>query len=120
VALDAATGVVKWKWVPSTAANGYGPASQQRGVSVGEGIAITTAAGNRLGGLTDNDGNFVVSAVPPGPVTVRALRIGYAPATQTVTVPASGAVEVTFVLDRAATQLSEVVTTATGPRSGSS
>ena len=26
VALDAATGVVKWKWVPSMAANGYGPA----------------------------------------------------------------------------------------------
>ena len=32
VALDAATGVVRWKWVPSVGANGYGPAAQQRGV----------------------------------------------------------------------------------------
>ena len=55
-------------------------------------VAVTTGSGNRLGGLTDNSGAFAVAAVPAGTVTVRALRIGYAPATQTVSVPASGAV----------------------------
>jgi TonB-linked SusC/RagA family outer membrane protein len=78
---------------------------------------VTTAAGNRLGALTDNNGAFVVNAVPAGTATVRALRIGYAPATQSVTVPASGAVEATFALDKAVTQLEEVVTTATGLQS---
>ena len=27
IALDGATGAVKWKWVPSAAANGFGPAT---------------------------------------------------------------------------------------------
>jgi TonB-dependent starch-binding outer membrane protein SusC len=77
-------------------------------------VAVTTSAGVRVGGLTDNSGGFAVPAVPAGAVTVRALRIGYAPASQSVTVPASGAVEVTFALDKALTQLEAVVTTATG------
>ena len=64
VALDAATGAVKWKWVPSTAANGYGPATQQRGVSVGEGKVFTTAAGSRMVAL-DKDTGAVVWAVVP-------------------------------------------------------
>src|SRR4051812_3401779 len=62
VALDAATGVVKWKWVPSASApapNNYGPASQQRGVSVGEGKVFTTAAGNRLVALDKDTGAVV-------------------------------------------------------------
>src|SRR5688572_62896 len=46
VALDGATGAVKWKWVPSNAANGFGPAPQQRGVAIGEGKVFTTAGGS--------------------------------------------------------------------------
>jgi glucose dehydrogenase/plastocyanin len=67
VALDAATGVVKWKWVPSATApapNNFGPATQQRGVSVGEGKVYTTAAGNRMVAL-DKDTGAVVWAVVP-------------------------------------------------------
>src|SRR6266480_2667662 len=36
IALDGATGAVKWKWQPSVAANGFGGNSQHRGVRVGE------------------------------------------------------------------------------------
>ena len=64
IALDAATGAVKWKWVPSTAANGYGPAAQQRGVSIGEGKVFTTAAGNRLVALNKDTGAIVWAVVP--------------------------------------------------------
>jgi glucose dehydrogenase/plastocyanin len=64
LALDAATGAVKWKWVPSTAVNGYNPATQQRGVSVGEGKVYTTAGGNRMVAL-DKDTGAVVWAVQP-------------------------------------------------------
>jgi outer membrane protein assembly factor BamB/plastocyanin len=64
LALDAATGAVKWKWVPSTAVNGYNPATQQRGVSVGEGKVYTTASGNRMVAL-DKDTGAVVWAVQP-------------------------------------------------------
>jgi glucose dehydrogenase/plastocyanin len=64
VALDAATGAVKWKWVPSTAANGFGPASQQRGVSVGEGKVFTTAAGSRVVALNKDTGAIVWAVVP--------------------------------------------------------
>ena len=64
VALDAATGAVKWKWVPSTAANGYGPATQQRGVSVGEGKVYTTAAGNRMVALNKDTGAVVWAVIP--------------------------------------------------------
>ncbi|HEX2541607.1 MAG TPA: PQQ-binding-like beta-propeller repeat protein [Caldimonas sp.] len=65
IALDGATGAVKWKWVPSMAANGYGPATQQRGVSVGEGKVFTTAAGNRMVALNKDTGQ-VVWTVQPG------------------------------------------------------
>ena len=64
LALDAATGAVKWKWVPSTAVNGYNPATQQRGVSVGEGKVYTTAGGNRMVAL-DKDTGAVVWVVQP-------------------------------------------------------
>jgi TonB-linked SusC/RagA family outer membrane protein len=79
-------------------------------------VAITVAA-NRLGALTDNNGVFVVRGVPAGTVTVRVARIGYAPTTQTVAVPAAGEVEANFVLKRAVAQLSEVIVTATGAQS---
>ena len=64
VALDAATGVVKWKWVPSMAANGYGPATQQRGVSLGEGKVYTTAAGSRIVALNKDTGAVVWAVMP--------------------------------------------------------
>src|SRR6266480_1363990 len=35
IALDGATGAVKWKWQPSVTANGFGPNTQHRGASDG-------------------------------------------------------------------------------------
>jgi glucose dehydrogenase/plastocyanin len=64
VALNAATGEVKWKWVPSNAVNGYNPAGQQRGVTVGEGKVYTTAAGNRVVALNKDTGDVVWAVIP--------------------------------------------------------
>jgi TonB-dependent SusC/RagA subfamily outer membrane receptor len=47
-------------------------------------------------------------------VTLRVRRIGFTSITQQVTVPAGGEVVADIVMTRAATQLSEVITTATG------
>jgi glucose dehydrogenase len=63
-ALDGATGELKWKWVPSEEANGFGPTFQQRGVSVGEGKVFTSAGGNRMVAL-DKDTGAIVWAVQP-------------------------------------------------------
>lgn len=82
------------------------------------GVQVTIAVGaNRLGALTDNSGAFVIRGVAAGTVQVRAVRIGYAPGAQSVTVPAAGDVEANFTLGRAAAQLSEVIVTATGAQS---
>src|SRR5438477_561142 len=64
IALDGATGAVKWKWQPSVAANGFGGNNQHRGVSVGEGKVFTTAADNRVVAL-DKDTGAIVWAVQP-------------------------------------------------------
>ncbi|MET0333647.1 MAG: PQQ-binding-like beta-propeller repeat protein, partial [Rhizobacter sp.] len=66
-ALDGATGAVKWKWVPSVAANGFGPATQQRGVTVGEGKVFTSAAGNRMVALNKDTGAIVWAVIPADP-----------------------------------------------------
>src|SRR5437773_1864114 len=64
IALDGATGAVKWKWQPSVTANGFGPNTQHRGVSVGEGKVFTTAAGNRLVALNKDTGAIVWAVQP--------------------------------------------------------
>jgi quinohemoprotein ethanol dehydrogenase len=64
IALDGATGAVKWKWFPSVAANGFGGVNQHRGVSVGEGKVFTTAAGNRVIALDKNTGQLVWAVQP--------------------------------------------------------
>src|SRR5256885_2213266 len=67
IALDGATGAVKWKWQPSVAANGFGGNNQHRGVSVGEGKVFTTAAGNRVVALDKNTGAIVWAVQPTAP-----------------------------------------------------
>ena len=63
----AATGDVKWKWVPSEEANGFGPSFQQRGVTVGEGKVYTSAAGNRMVALDQETGEIVWAVQPEAP-----------------------------------------------------
>jgi TonB-dependent SusC/RagA subfamily outer membrane receptor len=71
----------------------------------------------RLGGLTDNEGRYVLRGVPSGNVTVRVVRIGYQPATTQVQVAAGGDVTADVKLTVAAKTLDAVVTTATGEQS---
>ncbi len=82
------------------------------------GVQIQVTAGtSRVSALTSQDGRYSLSTVPSGPVSVRAVRIGYAPVTQTATVTAGGEVVLDFTLEPTVVQLEEVVTTATGEQS---
>jgi TonB-linked SusC/RagA family outer membrane protein len=69
--------------------------------------------GTRLGALTQQDGEYVIANVPAGAQVLVARRIGYAPARQTVTVPAGQSVTADFGLGASATTLGEVVVTGT-------
>ena len=67
--------------------------------------------GTRLGALTTEAGEYILPAVPAGSRTLRARRIGYTAAAQTVTV-AAGATETSdFALRAAAVALEQVVVT---------
>jgi glucose dehydrogenase/plastocyanin len=67
IALNGATGAVKWKWQPSVAANGFGGNSQHRGVTVGDGKVFTTAAGSRVVALNKETGALVWVVQPTAP-----------------------------------------------------
>ena len=79
--------------------------------------AQVTVVGTGLGAVTNNEGNFVITGVSAGQVTVRAARIGYQPMTQSVTVTDNADATANFSLERAIARLEEVVTTATGEMS---
>ena len=70
--------------------------------------------GTQRGGLTDASGAYRIAGVPVGSPVIVAQRIGYAPISRTVAVPANGTVTVDFVLAISATQLDQVIITATG------
>jgi TonB-linked SusC/RagA family outer membrane protein len=67
-----------------------------------------------LGSQTGEDGRATIRGVPPGPQTVRALRIGYAEQKGSVTVAAGGVATIELTLQTVAVNLSAVVSTATG------
>src|SRR5688572_13233159 len=83
---------------------------------IGASVVIVVGSA-RLGDLTGNDGTYIIRSVPAGQVVVRAIRIGYAPDTTRVDVPANGEATADFSLAKVATQLEAVVTTATGDQS---
>ncbi|MBK6489765.1 MAG: SusC/RagA family TonB-linked outer membrane protein [Gemmatimonadetes bacterium] len=70
--------------------------------------------GTTIGGITGATGQYVIAGAPTGTVALRVRRIGYTSVTREVVVPADGEVVADIGLTRAATQLSEVITTATG------
>lgn len=72
--------------------------------------------GTDLGSLTDEEGRYTISGVPPGQVQVRVRLLGYRPANRQVSVEAGETVTVDFELPVAAVALEEVVVTATGER----
>jgi len=73
--------------------------------------------GTRQGAVTNNNGEYSIPGVAAGRVSVRAIRIGFQPQAQDVTVPASGEVTLNFTLSTSVTKLEEVITTATGQQS---
>lgn len=79
--------------------------------------ATITIVGTRLGGLTDNDGRYVIRAVPAGTQSVRFTRIGLSPQVKEVSVSADQETVVDFTAAKSAVRLEEVVTTATGEQS---
>src|SRR3954467_351941 len=70
--------------------------------------AQVSIPGTRLGAAANANGSFTIRGVEPGSIKVRAQMIGYEPIIQTVQVPASGTVTVTFTMTRTATTLSGV------------
>ena len=70
--------------------------------------------GSQRATLGDAEGKFRITVLTPGQYQVRAMRIGFAASTQTVTVTAGGSANVVFTLSPVAISLEEVVTTATG------
>jgi hypothetical protein len=67
IAVDGATGAVKWKWHPTTANSGFGPTGTRRGLAVGGGRVYTLAAGNRVVALNQQTGAQIWAVVPAPP-----------------------------------------------------
>ena len=73
-----------------------------------------TVIGTNLGTQSNAEGEYTIRSVNPGTVELRALRVGYTSARQTVTVTAGGTATANFALQPTSITLSPVVTTATG------
>ncbi len=101
VAAAQATGTVRGR---ITDADGSGPVA----------AAQVFVTGTRLGSSTSINGEFRITGVPAGQHQLRVQRLGYTPLTQSVTVVAGETAEVNFTIEKAATRLAEIVTTATG------
>lgn len=70
-------------------------------------------AGTTLGTLTNAQGRFIIVNVPAGPHDVRATRLGYGTATQSVTITGGGTATADFQLAPTAVALDEIVVTGT-------
>src|SRR5690349_6836926 len=75
--------------------------------------AQITITGTPSGGVTNTQGEFVITAVPAGQREIVARRIGFTRQTKTVAVPASGDVRAEFTLTPAASQLEAIVVSGT-------
>ena len=76
--------------------------------------AQIVVVGTTRGAVAGPDGSYRINGVAPGRVLVRAQRIGYASATDTVSVTADQSTTVDFALRATAVQIDQVVVTATG------
>lgn len=76
--------------------------------------AQVVVANTRLGAVADQNGRYVISQVPAGPQTLTVRMLGYAPQTTSIVVTDNGEVTADFTIERSASQLSEIVVTATG------
>ena len=76
--------------------------------------AQVVVVGTGLGTITDADGNYRITGVPPGEQRVRVQLVGYSSRTKTVTVQAGQAATADFQLSQSAVQLEQIVVTGTG------
>ena len=76
--------------------------------------ALVNVVGSNIVAPTNAEGVYTLRGVTPGSVELRAMRVGFVPARQTVTVTAGGTATANFVMSPAPVTLSPVVTTATG------
>jgi TonB-linked SusC/RagA family outer membrane protein len=70
--------------------------------------------GTSVGAQTAADGTYTITGAPAGSRVLSTRRLGYAPATAPITVPATGDATRDFSLGKVATSLNEVVVTALG------
>ena len=70
--------------------------------------------GSNVGAQTNAEGRYIIRGLTPGPVELRALRVGFVSVRQAVTVTAGDTTTANFVMSPAPITLSPVVTTATG------
>ncbi len=70
--------------------------------------------GTQHGGLTNQDGRFLLINVPAGTVTIRTIVIGYAAQETTITLEPGGTATVSFALSISAVALDEMVVTGQG------
>jgi TonB-linked SusC/RagA family outer membrane protein len=106
------------------AALAAGPLYAQQGSVVGRATDVASGqpiidvqvslVGTNRGALTNSDGRYIIPGLTPGPVSVRATRIGYAEVTVDVTVVAGQTVTADFSLTPMALALTGMVVTATG------
>lgn len=84
--------------------------------SSGRGLpaAQLIVAGTRIGATSGDDGAFTLTAVPPGPRTITARRIGYQPTSRSVTINAGETATADIAMSVSALNLSEVVVTGSG------
>ncbi|MEO7967060.1 MAG: TonB-dependent receptor, partial [Gemmatimonadaceae bacterium] len=97
----------------STGSRISGTITEKEGGAPVEGAQVRID-GTNIGAITLGDGKFVISRMTPGTYQLRALRLGYLSATQSVTVRAGENATANFTLGRAPYQIEAVVTTATG------
>lgn len=76
--------------------------------------AVQVFVSPTLGAVTNEAGQFRITGVPVGTVTVRTRRIGFGAGSQSVTVTAGGTATANFEVTRSASQLEQVVISATG------
>lgn len=74
--------------------------------------AQMVVAGTNIGGLTDQNGRYLLTRVPAGDRQIRAVLIGYSQMTLPVTVVAGGSATLDFKLATTAIQLEAVVVSA--------
>src|SRR5688572_7534170 len=75
--------------------------------------AVMAVTGTQITALTNAQGRYVIRSVPAGQHTVTVRRLGFADASQTVTVTDNAQAMLDFTVTAVAVQLNEVVITAT-------